>query len=202
MRRRGILPEAIREVIMQVGVKPTDATISWANLASINRKLLDKRADRIMFVEDPVRLKLSLSSSKCLEARIPYHPDRPERVRAIEVCDGDSVLLSRSDYTSHQQVRLMGLSNFSIEDSVLVETDPSLDHARRMKLPIIQWVKASEAVKTVVLEPVELSLKSRSGYSEGSIRGYGVDSRLQFVRFGFVRVDSAGEEYTVIYTHK
>jgi glutamyl-tRNA synthetase len=198
LRRRGILPEAIREVILSVGVKPTDATISWANLASINRRILDKRADRIMFVWDPVELRVE-GLGGCMDAEVPYHPERPEK-RRIRVCDGDTVVLNRSDAAG--EVRLMGLANFKVEGSALRFTGSSLEEARRRKLPIVQWVKLREAVRALVLEPEGLELKRIEGLAEGELRRYGVDSRLQFVRFGFVRVDSAGDEYTLILTHR
>ncbi|GBF08338.1 glutamyl-tRNA synthetase [Aeropyrum pernix] len=203
LRRRGVLAEAIRHIILEVGVKPTDATISWANLAAANRKLLDERADRIMYVEDPVEMEVELAQVECRAAEIPFHPNRPQRKRRITVCTGDKVLLTREDAVEGRQLRLMGLSNFTISQGILREVDPSLEYARRMRLPIVQWVKKGGEARVEVLEPVELELRRRQGYAEDAIRGYGVDSHLQFVRYGFVRVDSVEDGvYRVIYTHK
>jgi glutamyl/glutaminyl-tRNA synthetase len=41
LRKRGITPEAIKKMIIEVGPRPQDATLSWENLYSYNRKLLD-----------------------------------------------------------------------------------------------------------------------------------------------------------------
>ncbi len=77
LRRRGILSEAIRQIILEVGVKPTDATISWANLAAVNRKLLDERADRIMYVETRSRWRWSLSMVSVKPRRYRSTPAGP-----------------------------------------------------------------------------------------------------------------------------
>jgi len=199
LRRRGILPEAIRELILSVGVKPGDATVSWANLAAINRRLLDPVADRIMFVWEPAELRVE-GVGGCKTAEIPYHPDRPEKKRAITVCDGDAVLVNKGD-AGRGEIRLMGLGNFRVEGGRLVYTGDSLDYARERRLPIVQWVKASESVPLTVLEPDGLEFKIYRGRAEAVLREYGVDARLQLVRFGFVRIDEAGDEYKAFYTH-
>lgn len=197
LRRRGILPEAIREAIISLGVKPGDVTLSWANLAAVNRKLLDKMADRIMYVHDPARL--TLDQPECMEAEIPRHPDRPGDVRRIRACPGDRILVNRQD--ARGEVRLMGLGNYRVEGDRLVYTGDSLEYARSRRLPIIQWVKEDTAVQVEVLKPRGLELDVEEGYAEEALRGYGVDARLQLVRYGFARVDRAGERYTLVYSH-
>jgi len=52
-----------------------------------------------------------------------------------------------------------------------------------------------------VLEPDGLEFRVYQGRAERAIREYTVDSRLQLVRFGFVRIDEAGDEYKAFYTH-
>ncbi len=199
LRRRGILAEAIRRVILEVGVKPGDATLSWSNLAAVNRKLLDSMADRIMFVEDPVWLEVD-AGGKCLEAEIPYHPDRPERKRRLRVCHGDVIGIQQQDARS--EVRLVGLANFRVESGKLHMVNDSLSYARERRLPIIHWVPRSGAVPMLVLEPVELEFREHKGYAEPAIREYKPDSRLQLMRFGFARIDSVEEGRVVaFYTH-
>jgi len=201
LRRRGILAEAIRKVILDVGVKPGDATLSWSNLAAANRKILDPIADRIMYVEDPVWLKLDLEGGGCLTAVIPYHPDKPGRTRSIKVCSGEYVGLSKQD-AELGRARLVGLGNFRVEGERLVLEGTGLEEARRERLPIIQWVPRKGAVPVTVLEPVELELVEHRGYAEPALRDYGVDSHLQFIRFGFVRIDQATSEGVVaVYAH-
>ncbi len=199
LRRRGILPEAIRQLILEVGVKRGDARISWDNLAAMNRKLLDPLADRLMFVWDP--LELALDMPGCLKARIPYHPDRPERSRVIEVCPGDKVVVNRED--AKDEVRLIGLGNFRLEDGRAVLVAPDLEYARKRKLSIIQWVPLSGSRQLIVLEPEGLEFHEYKGLVESAISEYKVDSRLQLMRFGFVRIDEEEDGiYKAFLTHR
>ena len=200
LRRRGIAPEAIREVILHLGVKHTEATLSWANLASVNRKILDARSDRIMFVENPRAFRVSMD--KCREASVPVHPNRRE-TRRYRVCPGDIVYLDPGDAEGKKRVRLLGLDNFSIEadSSILEMIGGGVEYARKASLPIIQWVPASTATPVRVLKPEGLELAESRGVAEEAIRSYKVGDTLQFVRYGFVRIDSIGDEITAIYTH-
>ena len=200
LRRRGILPEAIRQIIVSVGIKPGDAKISWANLAAVNRKLLDPVAERLMFVWDPSEYVLE-GFDECMEAVIPYHPDRPEKTRRIRVCPGDKVLLNKRDAEAGL-VRLMGLANFRVSGSTLYLESTSIEEAKEKRIPIIQWVPAREAVEMEVWEPVELDFKVYKGYAEKALREYSVDSRLQLIRFGFVRIDKVGDPILSFLTHK
>ncbi|MEB3780217.1 MAG: glutamate--tRNA ligase [Desulfurococcales archaeon] len=200
LRRRGILAEAIRRVIIDLGVKSGDATLSWANLASVNRRLLDSMADRIMFVERPKPHILRING--CLEASIPYHPDRPERKRVIKVCDGDEVYIDERD-SGYGEVRLLGLENFKREGNVLRVTGGGLEYAREKRLPIIQWVPRSSYVSVYVIKPHGLDLEVVEGIAEDTLREYGVDDRLQFIRYGFVRVDEVEtDRVKVVFTHE
>ncbi|MCE4612302.1 MAG: glutamate--tRNA ligase [Desulfurococcales archaeon] len=200
LRRRGITPEAIREVILHLGVKHTEATLSWANLASINRKILDARSDRIMFVESPRAFRVSMD--KCREASIPVHPDRPE-TRKYRICPGDIVYLDSRDVEESPRVRLLGLDNFSVEKerSLLEMIGGGVEYARKASIPIIQWVPASRAVDVKVLKPEGLELVESRGVAEEAIRNYRIGDTLQFVRYGFIRIDKTGSDVTVIYTH-
>ncbi len=199
LRRRGILPEAIRELILSVGVKPGDATVSWANLAAINRKLLDPIADRLMYVWDPVELRVE-GIGECIEALIPYHPDRPDRKRSIRVCPGETVLVNRED-ASRGEIRLIGLGNFQVNGSTLDFINDSLEYARERRLPIVQWVPPKDRTPLTVYEPQGLEFRVYEGYAEPALREYGADARLQLMRFGFIRVDEAGEAYKAFYIH-
>ena len=205
LRRRGILPESIWDAIIDVGVKPTDAKLSWANLAAVNRKRLDPLADRLMFVETSgdKGVLLSLEQPECMTARLPLHPDRPERTREITVCPGEKVFISASD-AARGSVRLMGLGNYDVDlgSGTLKLTGTSLDEARKRSLQIVQWVPERSSVQVVVLEPKGLELVRHEGVAESALAGYPKGSRLQFMRFGFVIVDDESIPRRLILTHE
>src|SRR4030042_5207678 len=56
LRKRGITPHAIKKMIMDVGPKSADVTLSWENLYSYNRKILDPQCNRYFFVAEPIKL--------------------------------------------------------------------------------------------------------------------------------------------------
>ena len=78
LRKRGITPEAIKKMIIDVGTKPNDVTLSWENLFSYNRKILDASSNRYFFVAEPFELKV-LNLPKTFQAKLPLHPEKPER---------------------------------------------------------------------------------------------------------------------------
>ena len=195
LRQRGILPETIREIILELGIKPTDATISWENLAAINRKNLDPRARRIMFVANPVMLKvLGLNIS---EIKVLYHPsnkDLGERIIKVS----NIVWISSLDLEilkKHRIVRLMELVNIELEgleDNAYIAKVHSRDveTAKRLKIPIIQWVSDIDKVKAVIEVPSGLRIKRIKGYVESSITKLQLNEIVQLVRFGFSKINS------------
>ena len=78
LRKRGITPEAIKKMIIDVGIKPNDVTLSWENLFSYNRKILDTTSNRYFFVHQPIELKV-IQVPKVFHVKLPLHPEKPER---------------------------------------------------------------------------------------------------------------------------
>lgn len=191
LRNRGILPEAIWELILSVGIKPSDSTVSLANLFAINRKILDPRADRYMFVVDPVRLLIDLPDK--VAAKLPQHPSFPERgYRVYEMGPGPiSVYVSRRD-VELKAFRLMEFVNVKVEEAGEglyrgVVTGFTIDEARRAKLQIVQWVPEGSP-SAVVIKPLAVGKKiEESGLVEAKALGVGVGTAVQFIRYGFVK---------------
>ena len=199
LRRRGILAEAIKQLILEVGIKGTDTRITYTNLAAINRKILDEKAHRIMFVSDPARLTLEAPNK--LEAKVPVHPSIEDYRRYI-VSPGDTICLNKPDI-KHRTVRLLGLGNFVIKEGKLHYLGSSLTEVKEKKIPIIQWVPCNNSIPVTVYKPEGLELESDRGYAELGITNYRVDDKLQFIRYGFVRIDSKdNDEVKVIFAHE
>ena len=209
LRRRGINPESIRRMIIEVGVKPVDATLSWENLYSINRKILDPTADRYFFVANEVPLSVK-GLAKDYELRLPLHPDRrgrEDRALTVRIYDGvGRVWVSRNDLRTlleHSIVRLMGFINIKIDSAMEDRAEASyhsegLTEARRMKAPLVQWVPFEDFLPTHVVMQDSSIVK---GLSETSCRRLKVGQVIQFERFGFVRVDSINSSLKTYYSH-
>ena len=197
LRRRGIQPEAIRKLMIEVGPKPINATLSWGNLASANKHVIEPVANRYFFVGDPVRLEVSGIDGKHT-ANLQLHPDHPERgTRNYDVKpEGGhaSFVITKSDaekMTAGRVIRLMGLFNVEVTgmDADRLEARyHSKDHqtARSLGAPFIHWLIASVGADAQVVMP---DASIMGGLAEPGCLKLSVDDVIQFERFGFVRVD-------------
>jgi glutamyl-tRNA synthetase len=205
LRRRGYSPKTIRDLIWDIGPKPVDVTISWDNLNSMNRKIIDPIAHRYYFVADPIEVIITgLNAS--LEVHPPLHPEQPDlgnRTIHIEAKDGKATLLvSGNDFNllkSHPEVRFMNLFNFkpvvtSNAKSFAGEITKDTEHDSGA--PILQWVPSTsnDNVAVQVLMPDGTQV---NGFAEADLRKEAADSIIQFVRFGFCRVDSNSSKLAI-----
>jgi glutamyl-tRNA synthetase len=208
LRSRGIQPEAIWEIMLQVGIKPSDATITMENLFAENRKIIEPRANRYMAAMDPVKLIID-GVGGSLTARLPMHPSYPERgyrvIRMDPVENRIGVYVSMSDAEKMKPgsvVRLMELVNIEVMDKAgdtvraqVHSTD--LDSAKRLNAPIIQWAPPN-AVPITVARPVGMRMTVDHGLAEPYIEQVGIGEVVQLMRYGFVK-KTHGNEF--IYVH-
>ncbi len=200
LRRRGILAETIRRVMIEVGVKQTDASISYKNLAAINRVVADNIAKRVMMVRNPVKLVVKNMPWNTLSLQVPFHPNADLGHREIVLrgpqevflIDGDDLVLLKPG----RIIRLMEAFNIRIENTSrdVVEASyhsRSLEEARRAKAPIIQWILERDKTPVEVVVPQGLDLQLVKGYAEKAlVEQVGVGEIVQFVRYGFARIDT------------
>jgi len=210
LRRRGIKPEAIRELILTIGPRPVDVTLSWENLYAINRKLIDPTANRYFFIQEPVELSIK-GVELAYMSELPLHPDFKERgSRKFEMRPDDGIIhlwISRNDLKILKEgtcTRLIGLFNVRI-DSVENLTMRASFHseayqeAREKRMSLIHWIPKGTGI------PCNSVMNDNSvvtGIAEDSCRGLSVDDIIQFERFGFVRVDRSDDPLIVYYAHR
>jgi len=207
LRRRGFSPKSFRNLIMKVGIKPVEATVSWENLYASNRKILDLSSNRYFYVEDPIKIVIRGVTSN-IDVQLPYHPDQPSRgYRKISVKPAKNelnVYISRKDTKSirtGQIVRLMELFNARIqevgESSVKAEYhSKSVEEARELNARLIQWIVLKSNISTHVVKP---DASVSVGLSEYSLIKENVGSIVQLVRFGFARIDEKKDNEVIMY---
>ena len=200
LKRRGILPQTIREFTLQVGYTKTEHEYDWSMLLSLNRKLLDPMSKRIFFVPDP--LKLVVEGAPAKKVTIPYHPQNDLGSRTIDTAG--AFYLSSADLKSMKKgsvFRLMDLYNVELSSP---GPEPSAKYTGDQLLPDtrkFQWVtEAHEEVRVAVPDVLFLegdvfnsqSLKEVVGFAEESASSLNVGDIVQFPRFGFCRLDAPG----------
>ncbi|MCS7136600.1 MAG: glutamate--tRNA ligase [Nitrososphaerota archaeon] len=200
IRRRGLLPEAIREfTISQTGLTFTKRVYVWELLYAINRRMLDPIAKRYFIVPDPILVEVEGAPELYVE--LPYHPSEPLGKRLIRTAD--RFYIAREDVRRLKEgdtLRLKYLYNISIK-----EVGEDLIRATFMcrdvleGVPIVQWV-TEDHVEVRVFVPDVLyqddgqlnpnSLKTIHAFGENACVEIKHGERVQFERFGFCIRDS------------
>jgi glutamyl-tRNA synthetase len=212
LRRRGITPEAIRQLIIDVGPKTVDVVLSWENLYAYNRKVLDPKADRYFFVESPVQLTVK-NVPKIFHVKLYLHPEHPERgsreyrIEPKNKTGEVQFWVSRTDYDKFKEeklIRLMGLFNIEIAEvsSYAVEShyhSETYQEAKKLKAPLIHWIPINAGMPCEVVMP---DASTKEGIAEKLCRKLRPNAIIQFERFGFVRIDKVNRKLTVYYAHR
>lgn len=210
LRRRGIKPEAIRRLIIDVGPKKVDAVISWENLYAHNRKIVDPAANRYFFVHDPIQLTVK-GIPHAFTSRLPLHPDYPKRgFRQFEikpVKEEASFWVSSSDrrlLKTGEVVRLMELFNIQVEtaEGLLIQAvfhSKPYETAKKMAAPLIHWIPIGTGMPCEVFMP---DASKAEGIAEDECKKLRVDEIIQFERFGFVRIDDVNKKLIAYFTHR
>jgi glutamyl-tRNA synthetase len=211
LRRRGITPEAIRRMVIEVGPKPVDATLSWENIYAYNKKIVDPIANRYFFVANPLHLIVNNVAKPYISTPLlhPNHPERGERILRVKPENGQATLLiSSSDLKIlklNTVVRLIELFNVKItevEKSYIkaVFHSESYSDAKKLNAPLIHWVPGKENVNVRVIMP---TAEVVSGVGELDLSKVQSGAIIQMERFGFGRVDSiVNGQVTVYFAHR
>jgi len=204
VKRRGIVPEAIRQFTLQVGYGKTEHTFDWSLLFAVNRKILDPVSIRIFFAPEPLLLKLKGAPRR--ELSLPFHPTYETLgKREIDVPANPELWVPQADVKemkAGEVFRLMDLYNVRLTKRGKVSEAEYIGDERLQEIRKVQWVEDGGKKEVKVLEPHELflddetpnpdSLKVRKGYAEAAFSDLSEGDIVQFPRYGFVRVDGPG----------
>ena len=194
LKRRGFVPEAIKEFLISTGVSKTESTLTWDMLESFNRSVIDPKCNRYFAVFNPIEIKIK-NAPLLKKVRVHLHPDFPKRgFRQIPV-NVNKILISRTDFEKYKgkEVRLIGLFNIKLDKKAEFISKKVI-----MKMPKIQWV-SEKNMKINVLMP---NGSKKNGIGEPEINKLKIDKRIQFVRFGFCRLDKKKLGIFFYFTHK
>ncbi|MCX8197280.1 MAG: glutamate--tRNA ligase [Candidatus Micrarchaeota archaeon] len=210
LRRRGIVPEAIREFVLEFGLSKVESQPGYEKLFWLNRKFLDRKAQRRFFVPDPVLLEIENVSPRGVA--IKNHPNIDLGSRSLIV--GSRFYISGEDAKALQPgevFRLKDLYNVQLvqkESNKLIATFKEETGEVEKK---IQWVPFEGAVSCIVQKPGALfddegnfrqdSLQEQSGFCEPSCIELPQGAIVQFERYGYCRLDQKSRSHlTFIYS--
>lgn len=213
-RRRGFVPEAIRKFVLSLGLTLAETKPPFESLESINRKIIDPKCMRLYFVRDPV--EVYVEGAKPMQVALKNHPtDTSLGHRKVSVSDrlfiagDDAQRLNEGD-----DLRLIELHNIKV--ACLERKDGRVHSVRAVlggdeilqSMPKVQWIAKNDIVEFQVMIPKALyageeynpdSLEVARGGVESFAAALAPGRQVQFVRFGFCRIDGSN---TAILTHR
>ena len=209
LRRRGIIPETIRELTREVGLSVTHPVIDWSIILGINRRLVDPMANRFFAVASPV--PLTVAGAEPRNAQVPLHPDFPDRgTRSVHVDKRvfidttDAEQLKRGDVFRLKHLYNVRLDKKSPLGFACSYAGEEVEKAEAK----IQWVGEDKVpvqmlfpdVLYVGEQPNPHSLRVEEGIGEGAMRTLKPGTIIQLERKGFGRIDRTGDQVVVLMT--
>jgi len=202
--RRGILPESIVRFFYELGPSKVDATVNFDTIASINRKILDPRVPRYMFVPDPIRVTIEGLDTPTL-AKVQVHPEIDMGIREITL-EEPLIYISQQDIRGlnvGDEIRLRGLATVNVRSINPDEISLKVSEEQKIKgLKILQWAPLKGGVPARLFIPkTPYSYEMLGGYGEPELANLKNGDLIQLLRLGFARVDSKSP-LTLILSHK
>jgi len=191
LRRRGFLPDAIKDFVIGTGISKSESTMTWNDLIVKNKRIVDDIACRYFFVANPKKIRIEGFKEK--EVEIPLHPDHLDLgVRKFNVKNNFYI---EDELKKNKNYRFMHLFNFKNGKFISEGLDKSLD------AKLIHWLPVSpNLVKVKVLMD---NGESVAGLAEESVKDLGIGELIQFERFGFCKLDKrVKNRLEFIFTHK
>jgi glutamyl-tRNA synthetase len=209
LKRRGIVPEAIKQFVLQQGFSKVESVVDFSMVESVNRKYLDPRVKRYYYVPNPVHLLVDDAPKKTV--KLLLHPDASMGERTVHT--GTSFYIPREDAGKMKEgsvFRLKGLYNVKITSTGDDLTGSYAGEELLADTAKIQWV-TDEHLPLKVLVPGLIfkndtynpdSLHEMHGYAEHAVSALPDGEIVQFERVGFVRLERQQKELVGIFTHK
>lgn len=200
LRRRGFLPEAIKEFVLSTGLTKTEAVLTWDDLIVHNRRLLDAKCNRYFFVENPKEIKIENAPEQTCELKL--HPESKEKgTRKLKT--KDRFFIAEKDFKNFKDgklVRLMDCLNFVKKKGKFVFDSKDYEKYKQKGDKIIHWLPVQkDLAKVEVLMPDK---KIAKGLAEPLVKNLKVGDIVQFTRFGFCRLDEKKKDKLIFwYTH-
>jgi glutamyl-tRNA synthetase len=210
LRKRGILPPAIKQFVLSQGISKVESTVTFSLVESFNRKILDPIAKRFFFVPEPV--KLVAENAPKMKKEINFHPQNKEMGnRVIQTSDIFYIPKSDVDNLRNNDIfRLKDLFNVKVLSKNNVVSGEFAGEKLVANSAKIQWTNESFVEMTVNI-PHNLfkdniynpeSLQKVRGYAEEAVLDIKDGEIIQFERFGFVRIEKTDGKITGYMAHK
>jgi glutamyl-tRNA synthetase len=210
LKKRGILPQAIKRFVLEQGISKVESTVSFGILEAANRKIIDPITKRYFFVSNPIKLTVEDAPQK--DKKIDFHP-RNKNLGSRLIKTGDTFYVENFDMNSLEVgdiFRLKDLYNvkvieknngiigkyagdYLISDSLKIQW--TTDNYVNLKVYVPQILFKGDRFNNDSLEIV-------NGFAEEATSKIKTGEIVQFERFGFVRIENIDKKIIGFFTHK
>jgi glutamyl-tRNA synthetase len=209
LKKRGILPKAIKQFVFSQGISKVESTVAFSIVEALNRKLLDPLVKRYFFVPHPILLQVKNAPEKMVTLK--SHPTIDMGERKLKTAS--SFFIAKTDVEQLQLgdiFRLKELYNIKVTE---IGTNVMGEYAGEELLAEtskIQWV-TNEYHKIKLITPGPLfkadafnpnSIQETEGYGEPSTAEIPHGNIVQFERVGFVRIEKHQQGIIGFLAHK
>lgn len=203
LRKRGFQPAAIKNFVINTGLSKSNSLISWSVIEAENRKIVEPIAKRYFMVRDAVKMIIKKAPEN-FKTKIRLHPDDQKAGFKEYEFPGKElhVFVDKKDMLNKKQddkIRLMELCNVKLEvfgKNEIIAHFESKEMQPGMK--IIQWVPTTE---TKDIEILMADAETFYGLAEGAVDNIKKGEIIQFIRFGFCRLNEKGKTLKFRFTH-
>ena len=210
LKKRGILPESIKQFIFSQGISKVESKVSFSLLEAENRKILDPKTKRYFFVKDPI--KLIVENAPKIKKSIKLHPKSQELgTRNIET---DKIFYIPKEDLKNMKLgdvfRLKDLYNVKIKNisrEILVEYigEELIPNSAKIQWTTENYIKMNILIPKILFINDEFNTKSLEkieGFAENAVIKLKSNDIIQFERFGFVRIENDKNRIIGYFTHK
>ena len=210
LKKRGIVPEAIKRFVLSQGISKVESTVSFSLVESENKKILDPISSRYFFVKDPV--KIVVNNAPKMKKAINLHPTNKEIGKRI-INTNDTFYIPKEDIKNLEPGTIFRLKDLYNVKLLKKNGNASGDYAGDNLISNsvkIQWTTDNFLEMNILIphllykddEYNKDSLEKIKGYAEESITNIKSGDIVQFERFGFVRIEKSDKGIIGFFAHK
>ncbi len=216
LKRRGINPQAIRNYMLNLGIKDVDIEFSEEALYFENKKFIES-CFRHFFIEDP--LGLTIENFPDMVVRFPLHKEHTYGFRTFDLVPENNkinLLIQKSDaekLKEGDEIRLMNTCNVRIKKAdtttgrviadyvenshgPMVEINGKNGEKKKFhNIPKVLWLPEGGGIKAKIYCPE----RTADGICEIACKNLKENNIIQFETFGFCRVDKVKDNLIEFY---
>jgi glutamyl-tRNA synthetase len=210
LRKRGIIPEAIKQFVLSQGISKVESTVTFGLVESANRKIIDPVAKRYFFVKNPV--KLVVENAPSMNKSINLHPSN-QNLGSRTIKTGNTFFVQKEDIDKldvGDVFRLKDLFNVRIaskNNEVKAEYagDELISGSTKIQWTTDDYINMNVFVPHLLFKKEKFdpsSLERIAGFAEKAVDGIKTSEIVQFERFGFVRIENKKDQIVGFFAHK